>query len=66
MKDFINNELNIGDRVAYARNPYSDLYVGVIVEFTNQKIRIGKTIKDVESSILTFPYQTVKVWQQEK
>lgn len=64
MKDFIGNELQIGDRVAYARNPYSNLMQGIVVEFTPKKIRVGETIIDIKSSNLVFTYQVVKVFNQ--
>lgn len=62
MKDFIGNELKIGDKVAYSRNPYSSLYSGIVVEFTSKKIRVGASIDDLKSPNCVYPYQTVKVY----
>ncbi len=64
MKDFIGNELKIGDIVAYVRNPYAELYKGFVVGFTSKKIRVGKTIDDVKNPILVFSYQIVKIFNQ--
>ena len=61
MKDFIGNELVIGDVVAYSRNPYSSLYKGFVVGFTPKNIRVGKTVDNLDSPILVQSYQVVKI-----
>lgn len=40
MKDFVGQELNIGDYVAFGRPEYRDLVRGVIIRFTPPKIRV--------------------------
>ncbi len=64
MKDFIGTDLKIGDMVAYSRNPYSNLYKGIIVGFTRKKIRVGTTLEDITSPTVVFSYQTVKICQE--
>ena len=70
MKDFLNNEVKIGDYVAFARNPYADMQLGKVVGFTNKGIKIIRKFengtwgatqfynKDYE---IVFPYQYVKI-----
>lgn len=64
MKDFIGNELKIGDLVAYARNPYAELNKGFVVGFTSKKIKVGQTNDNINSPILVFSYQIVKILNQ--
>lgn len=66
MKDAFNNELSIGDLVGYARNPYSDINKGIIVGFTEKKIRIGQYLEDDKSPTLCFSYQVLKAFNQDK
>lgn len=43
MKDFIGNELALGDFVAFTRPGYRDLTLGKIIKFTPKKIRLSYT-----------------------
>ena len=70
--DFLNNEIRIGDYVAFARNPYANMILGNVVGFTEKGLKVirrksngtwdstpfGKW-KKVYETIL--PYQCVKV-----
>lgn len=70
--DFLKNEIKIGNYVAFARNPYSDLILGKIVGFTDKGLKVirklsngkwdstcfGKWEKEYETIL---PYQCVKV-----
>jgi len=38
--DFIGNEVKIGDYVAFARNPYSDMILGRVVGYTPKGFKI--------------------------
>lgn len=70
MKDFINNELKIGDYVAFARNPYADLMIGKVVGFTPKGIKITRKYKDGswggsqfydKDYEIIYPYQCVRI-----
>lgn len=61
MKDFIGNELEIGDKVAYILKGYRELRIGYVVGFTNQKIRIGTSPDHVQSFKLQYSEQIVKI-----
>ncbi len=70
MKDFIGNELKINDYIAYARNPYANLYIGKVVGFTPKGIKIVKKNKDGSWNAsqfydkdyeIVYPYQCVKI-----
>lgn len=70
MKDFYGTELEVGDLVAFARNPYADLMVGKVVGFTPKGIKIIKKSKDgtwceykyeTNKYEVIFPYQTCKI-----
>lgn len=39
-KDFLGNEVKIGDYVAFARNPYSDMILGKVIGYTPKGFRI--------------------------
>jgi len=41
MRDFFNNELAVGDRVAFIPNGYRDLAVATIVAFTPKQVRVS-------------------------
>lgn len=43
MKDFIGNELQIGDAVAVSRKPYHKLRKRYVIGFTDKSIRVSKT-----------------------
>lgn len=47
-KDFLGNEVKIGDYVAFARNPYSDMILGKVVGYTPKGIRIIRKNKQGE------------------
>jgi len=70
MKDFIGNELKINDYIAYARNPYANLYIGKVVGFTPKGIKIVAQHRDGtwaeykyqnNKYEIVYPYQCVKV-----
>lgn len=70
--DFLNNEIKIGDYVAFARNPYADMILGKVVGFTKNGLKVirknnkgewnskpyGNWDKDYEPIL---PYQCVKI-----
>lgn len=57
MKDFIGNELNIGDKVAVSRKPYHDMKVRYVIGFTEKGyIRVSRE-KDGKPDIGTMPYE---------
>ncbi len=78
MKDFIGNELEINNYIAFSRNPYADLMIGKIVGFTPKGLKIIKKNKDgswgeyepYENKSggyeIVFPYQCVKIEYKEK
>lgn len=39
-KDFLGNEVKIGDYVAFARNPYSGLILGKVVGYTKKGFKV--------------------------
>ena len=39
-KDFLGNEVKIGDYVAFARNPYSDMILGKVVGYTPKGLKV--------------------------
>lgn len=47
-KDFIGNEVKIGDYVAFARNPYSDMILGKVVGHTPKGFKIIRKNKNGE------------------
>lgn len=69
--DFLNNDLEIGDYIAFARNPYSDMILGRVVGFTPKGIKIIRKLKDGrwkgirsysdKDYEIVFPYQCVKI-----
>lgn len=46
--DFLNNEIKIGDYVAFARNPYSDMILGKVVGFTKNGLKVIRKQKNGE------------------
>ena len=70
--DFLNNEIKIGDYVAFARNPYSDMILGKVVGFTKKGLKVIRKLKNGEWDSKHFgtwekeyetilPYQCVKI-----
>lgn len=68
--DFLNNEVKIGDYVAFARNPYADMQLGKVVGFTNKGIKVIRRFKDGtwggrkfsnKDYEIIFPYQYAKI-----
>lgn len=64
MKDFIGQELQVGDRVVFVQEHYTGLATGQIVKFTNMGARVKPDpnqdcVKD--KLYLRFPAQLVKV-----
>lgn len=73
--DFLDNEVKIGDYVAFARNPYAKMQLGKVVGFTNKGIKIVKRYKEgtwggsqfIDKDYeVVFPYQYVKVEYSEE
>lgn len=70
--DFLKNKLNIGDFIAFARNPYSNMILGRVVGFTPKGLKVVRKLdngkwdskrhgcweKDYETIL---PYQCVKI-----
>ena len=70
--DFLGSKIEIGDYIAFARNPYSNMILGKVIGVTPKGFRvirrnrdgtwkstyIGSISKDYE---IVFPYQCVKV-----
>lgn len=46
--DFLKNEIKIGDYVAFARNPYSDMILGKVVGFTKNGLKVIRKQKNGE------------------
>lgn len=68
MKDFIGNELNVGDYVAFARNPYSDMILGKVIGYTPKGIKVIRKKKDNtwrNEYEVVFSYQCVMIAYQE-
>ena len=71
-KDFLDNEVQIGDYVAFARNPYANMILGKVIDYTEFGFKItrknsngawdssvyGRYGKDYETIL---PYQCVKI-----
>lgn len=57
MKDFLGNELNVGDKVVYVRRNYRDLATGEVVSIGPKKVTI--TEKEFGQTY-RFPSQVVK------
>lgn len=45
-KDFLGNEVEIGDYVAFARNPYSNMILGKIVGYTQKGFQVIRRQKN--------------------
>ena len=39
-KDFLGNKVEIGDYVAFARNPYSDMILGKVIGYTPKGFKV--------------------------
>lgn len=62
MKDFIGNELKIGDAVATNRDGYTwSLEKVYVVGFTPQKIRLSYKKDEEKGVFLKYPRQVVKI-----
>lgn len=70
--DFLNNEIKIGDYVAFARNPYSDMILGKVVGITKNGLKVIRKQKNGEWNSKQYgswekeyetilPYQCVKI-----
>lgn len=46
--DFLGKEIKIGDYVAFARNPYSDMILGKVVGFTKKGLKVIRKLKNGE------------------
>ena len=75
-KDFLSNKIKVGDYVAFARNPYSDLKLGKVIGFTPKGFRIKRKLSDgnwvgkkpdgTELYEVILPYQCVKIQYSEE
>ena len=64
MKDFVGQELAIGDYVAFSRTTYRDLVLGKIVAFTPKQVRISfkhKRIVGETDTTLNYSANVVKL-----
>ena len=70
--DFLNNDVRVGDYVAFARNPYSNMILGRVVGFTEKGIKVVRRLRDGQWDSKWFgpwkqdyetilPYQCVKI-----
>lgn len=59
MKDFLNKELEIGDKVVFITPNYREFSTGVIFGFTPMNVRV--TIDRTQDSILQSPSQLIKL-----
>lgn len=64
MKDFLGNELEIGDIVAVTRNPYSQQWKRFVIGFSPKGIRVSITKDGEQEGNVYFSRQTVKVFNQ--
>lgn len=65
MRDFLGNQLDIGDKVITMDSNYNTLKLCVIIKFTPKGLRVaqlckGQTVPDAWGQ-MKFPYQVVKV-----
>lgn len=56
MKDFIGNELQLGDAVAVTRKPYHAMEVKYVIGFTPKAVKVSKT-KGRNPEDGTMPYK---------
>lgn len=57
MKDFLGNELSVGDDVVYISGKYNQFYTGHIVKFTARNVVI---FKNKDELIYVSPYRVIK------
>lgn len=55
-KDFLGNEVKIGDYVAFARNPYSNMILGKVVGQTPKGFRVIRKNRNGEWSARGYGY----------
>jgi hypothetical protein len=64
MRDFLGQELNLGDYVIFMKQHYREFGMGKIIKFTPQKVRI-KFSNHYRSELLQTADQLVKVKGEE-
>lgn len=60
-KDFVGEELVIGDAVVFMEIAYRNLLLGVVERVTDRKVRIAYQVRGVEDMCMQFHNQVVKV-----
>lgn len=71
-KDFLENEVKIGDYVAFARNPYASMILGKVIGYTEYGFKVIRKRNNGEWNSYPFsrygkdyetilPYQCVKI-----
>lgn len=60
MKDFFNQPLAVGDKVAIIRTGYRDFVHGEVVKLTAQKVRVEVRERGQYGETLRFPWEVVK------
>lgn len=72
--DFLGRMVDIGDYIAYARNPYATMLIGKVVGYTEKGFKVVKRKHDGswgndtwtrKSYEVVFPYQCVLVGKEE-
>lgn len=66
MKDYLNQEINIGDRVVCTDNKYNEFIVAYIVKITAKMVMLSivqaaSCRLDCGGIIKRFPYQVIKI-----
>ena len=65
MKDFIGQELAVGDFVAFMRPMYRELTLGKVTSFTSKKVHVGYdryiASKDFKDDFLALPTNLVRL-----
>lgn len=61
MKDFLGNEVKVGDKVACLEKGYNNLVTAKVVKLTPQKIRVTYDHYLGEREVLRTPDQFVKI-----
>jgi len=60
MKDYFNNELAIGDTVAFYQPGYRNFILGKVVDFTPKKVRVNYMYQNYEHTYLADPDMFIK------
>lgn len=66
MRDFLGEELGVGDKVAFIKNGYRSLILGVIVKLNDRKLTILEVTKfrisETPNSTTRYPNEVIKVF----